>query len=245
MLHGDVIVNTASTYSLIGLCGFAVLATLDQALGLGGGALLADICRTILEGDAGGEGMGGMAMEIKPVPIIGLSLAFTGAAIFLMTRDQRRIADGRSEPDAQESAAILSAMFLMARAHGKIARDEVRDVYKIVTGHDLEPRLLDHFLSRFGDALQDQTTMRLDPVQTSIGRRRALAAAFMVGCVGRPPSPAITELIEQLSDDIGASADDIRAAKAALNEWQDGVEPLQGVSPVALLRNRALTLRPA
>lgn len=234
--------NNASTYGLIGLASLAVLATLDHALGLGGGALIADICRTILNED---EGMGGMAMEVKPVPIIGLSLAFTAAAIFVLTRDQRRAAQGRSEPDTQENAAILSAMFLMGRARGKIARDEVQDVFSIVTSHEINPLLLDHFMSRFYTADHSDAATRLDPVDTSIGRRRTLAAALMVGCVGRAASPETVQLIDQIAGDIGATSDDIQAAETALRNWQEGLQPMQGVSPIALLRNRELGLRPA
>ena len=234
--------NKASTYGLIFLCALALLATLDQALGLGGGALLADICRTILDDDMGGEGMGGMSMDIKPVPIIALSLAFTAAAILALTRDQNRTLAGRSVPDTQERAAILSAMYLVARANGKISQDEVRDVFTVVTSHPLESQLVELFVQRFDADKTKDPAFHLEPVDTSIGRRRTLAAALLVGCVGRPHSDAMLSLIQQIAVDIGASAEDIQAARAALNEWQEGCEPVQGVSPVALMRHRALSL---
>ncbi|MDJ0637438.1 MAG: hypothetical protein QNJ20_01285 [Paracoccaceae bacterium] len=239
--------NMTKTYGLIGLCFLGVLATLDSILGLGGSALIADICRTILEDEpAMGGGMGDMRMEVKPAPIIAISLTATFAAIFELMRDQQKISEGRSEPEPAERAGILSAMLLVAQARGKTTREEVQDIFRIVTSHELEEELVTLFFDRFNALTpKDHRQVRLDPLPTSIGKRRALAAALMIGCVGRSPDSQVSELIEQIALDIDADASDIAAARHALSDWQKDYRPLEGVSPVSVLRHRNLALRPA
>lgn len=242
--------NRFKTYGLGALCGVGVLATLDSALGLGGGALLADICRTFLEDEpAGGEGMGGMAgmsMEVKPVPLIALSLAATTAAIWALAQDHQKVVTGRSEPDDEERSAILSAMLIVATAQGRTTRDEMADVFRIVTSHDLEDDLLEAAYTRFHDMQADPArSYRMPEVRTSIGRRRVLAAALIVGCVARQSTEHMSGLIAQLAADIGATSEDITAARDSLAEWQSDHTPVRGVSPVSVLRHRSLQLSPA
>ena len=236
--------NSAGTYTLICLAALAVLGTLDSALGLGGGALIADICRTILD-EGPGEGMAGMDMEIKPVPLIALSLCATMAAIWAVQQENLRRLAGRAPPSDAERAAILGAMLIVATAQGRTSRQEIADVFRIVTSHELEDELLDLSSDRFRvlsrNPIQD---VRLAPVETAIGRRRTLAASMMVGCVARPADDQVTQRIETIAMDIGASSEDVAAARAALEGWQRDVTPTEGVSPVALLRHRFLELSP-
>ena len=242
-------VNRFRTYGLVSLCGVGVAATIDNAFGLGGSAFLADICMTILEGDTPEGEMGGMAdmpMEIKPVPLIALSLTATAAAIYGLTRDHQRFVSGKSEPDDQERAAILSAMLLVSRARGRVAREEVLDVFRIVTSHDLDRDLLELTLQRFQNASDDELERyRFPPMSSSIARRRTLAAALMVGCVARPATSEVSALIERIGLDIGASSEDVSAARTALHKWQKDCTPANGVSLVTLLRHRSLDLAPA
>ncbi len=239
--------NRFKTYGLGALCGVGVIATLDSALGLGGGALIADICRTFLEDEpASGGGMAGMSMEVKPVPLIALSLAATTAAIWALTQDHQKTFTGRSEPDDEERSAILSSMLIVGLAHGRITRDEVADVFRIVTCHELDDDLLDAAFARFNEMLDSQEcSYRMPGVSSSIGRRRALAAALMVGFVGRQSDERISSLIGQLAADMGCSSEDVTAARQALENWKQDLEPVQGVSPVAILRHRHLQLSPA
>lgn len=239
-------VNRFQTYGLCSLAGVSVLATVDSALGLGGGALLADICRTLLEDEPAMGGMGEMQMEVKPLPLIGLSLAATGAAIYALTREHNRTVTGRSEPDDAERAAILSAMLIVAAAHGRVSRDEIRDAFRIVTGHDLGDELLSLACARLHAMIRGEVqSRRLPPVASSIGRRRSLAAALMIGCVARAASEEVAGIIQDLAVDIGATRDDIAAARRSLELWQEGCVPTAGVSPVTVLRHRVLTLTPA
>lgn len=241
--------NRFKTYGLVGLCGVGVVATIDSAFGLGGSALLADICMTLLEGDTPEGEMGGMAdmpMEIKPVPLIALSLAATTAAIVALTKDHQRAVSGRSEPDDEERAAILSAMLMVATARGRTSREELMDVFRIVTSHGLNQELLELAYDRFrqmSDA--DVSQCRLPPVSSSIGRRRTLAAALMIGCVARPSTSEISGLIERIALDIGATSEDVSAARSALKSWQEECVPAHGVSLVTVLRHRPLSLSPA
>lgn len=238
--------NRFNTFGLVGLSAVAVVATLDSALGLGGGALLADICRTFLEDDMSGDGMGGMAMEVKPVPLIALSLGATAAAIAVLTRDHNLTIAGRSQPDGQEQSAILSAILVIATVQGRVSRQEVMDVFRIVTGYPLEDELADFAMERFNAfAETDPENLRLARVSTAIGRRRVLAAALMMGCVARQPTNESSRLIEQMTVDIGAKSDDVAEAQKALTVWQGESERIEGVSMITMLRHRVLTLRPA
>ncbi len=237
-------VNRFQTNGLIGLAGIAVLATLDSALGLGGGAFLADICRTVLEDEPSG-GMGGMAMEVKPVPLIALSMAATGAAIWAMTREHQREEAGRSAPDGEEQAAILSAMVIVAASQGRTSREEIRDVFRIVTEHELDEDLVDLAYERYLAMVEaEKPRHRMPPVSSSIGRRRTLAAALIMGCVARRSTETTPALIERIALDIGATTDDIAVARQSLGEWQKDCQPASGVSPVTVLRHRSLRLAP-
>ena len=237
--------NRFKTYGLGALCGVGVIATLDSAFGLGGGALLADICRTFLEDEPMEGGMAGMSMEVKPVPLIALSLAATTAAIWALTQEHQKAVTGRSEPDDEERSAILSAMLIVAVAQGRTSRDEIADVFRIVTCHDLDDDLLETAHKRFRDMVEGEArAYRMVAVSTAIGRRRALAAALMVGCVAHEPDENMLALIDQMASDMGATSDDIASARSALLHWQQDLEPVQGVSPVSLLRHRNLQLSP-
>ncbi len=237
--------NRFKTYGLGALCGVGVIATLDSALGLGGGALLADICRTFLEDEPMEGGMAGMSMEVKPVPLIALSLAATTAAIWAVTQEHQRAVTGRSAPDDEERSAILSATLIVAVAQGRTSRDEIADVFRIVTCHALEDDLLEAAYRRFREMVgEEPRSYRMPEVSTSIGRRRALSAALMVGCVAREPDEHMSALIGQMASDIGATSEDIAAARNALEHWQQDLEPVQGISPVSLLRHRSLQLSP-
>lgn len=237
--------NRFKTYGLAALCGGGVVATVDSALGLGGGALLADICRTFLDDEPAGGGMADMTMDVKPVPLIGLSLAATTAAIWALAQEHQKASTGRSEPDGEERAAILSAILIVADAHGRISRDEIADVFRIVTWHEVEADLLEAAYDRYLSMQDEAHQHRMPKVSTAIGRRRALAAALLVGCVVRPPSEHTAALIEQMAGDIGATPEDISAARCALHDWQKDVRPAVGVSPVAILRHRSLAIAPA
>lgn len=239
--------NRFQTYGLCGLAGISVLATLDSALGLGGGAFLADVCRALLEGenDMSG-GMWDMQMEIKPLPLIAISTAATGAAIYALTREQKLAMAGRSAPNDEEQAAILSAMLVVSVAQGRVSRDEIDDVYRIVTGHSLTEELLNLACNRFEEMLTGCVECtRLQPVTSGIGRRRTLAAALMLGCVVRPASDEVSDIIEVIALDIGATSHDITSAREALAQWHTGCVPTKGVSPVTVLRHRNLHLTPA
>ncbi|MCG6885428.1 MAG: hypothetical protein LJE62_16890 [Silicimonas sp.] len=238
--------NRLKTYGLVGLAGVAVAATVDSALGLGGGAFLADICRTILDDGTISDGMGDMAMGVKPVPLIALSLIATIAAIAILTRDQRRVRSGQSVPDDAERSAILSAMILVATTHGRTSRSEIMDVFRIVTGHPLEEELADLTCKRFAELKPTELRMySLPRLETSIARRRTIAAALMVGCVVRPAAAGVNRLIERIAFDVKATSEDVAAARKALSEWQDDISPVDGISLIALLRHRVLRLRPA
>lgn len=238
--------NRFKTYGLIGLCAFGVVATLDSAFGLGGSALLADICMTILEGDSADAGMADMPMEVKPVPIIAISLAATAAAIFALAQDHQKLMTGRSEPNDEERASILSAMLLVSAAQGRTSREEMLDVFRIVTHHELAPDLLDVAYERFHMLAEtDLMQHRLPSVSSRIGRRRTLAAALMLGCVARPSNDAVTAVIERIAIDIGATSEDISIARRSLESWKDGCPTAAGVSLVTVLRHRGLELSPA
>ena len=241
--------NRFKTYSLIGLCGVGVMATIDSAFGLGGSALLADICMTILEGDTPQSEMGGMTdmpMDIKPVPLIALSLAATTAAIYALTRDHQRMLNGKSEPDDAERASILSAMLLAAAERGRTTREELQDVFHIVTSHRLNRELVDFAYDRFKQLTDTELAQhRLSPLDSSIGRRRTLAAAMMIGCVSKSLPHSMQSMVERIALDIGATPDDILAARHAVEDWHGGCPLAEGVSPVTVFRHRALELVPA
>ncbi|MEM7719173.1 MAG: hypothetical protein AAF222_08200 [Pseudomonadota bacterium] len=234
------------TFGLIGLCVLALGATVDSAFGLGGGALLADICRTVLEGDGGDAAMGDMQMEVKPVPLIALSLVATLFTIYAMSADHRRRLAGQSVPTEEERAAILSAMVVMAVAQGRTSREEMLDAFRIVTGHSLQPELAELAFQR-SQALSeiDIEQSRLSTVSTHIGRRRTLAAALMLGCVARPATPTVASQLERIATDIGATSRDIQVARRALESWKSDCRLAQGVSPITVLRHRSLALSPS
>ena len=238
--------NRFKTYGLVGLCAVGVTATLDSALGLGGSALLADICMTILEGGESSEGgMADMPMEVKPVPIIAISLAATTAAIYALAQDHKKTMTGRSEPSDEERASILSAMLLVGATQGRVSREEMLDVFRIVSHHELDPDLLDFAHQRFHVLAEaDLEQYRLPPVTSSIGRRRTLAAALMLGCVARPATEAVSALVERIALDIEATSDDIAAARRSLESWKQDCPTREGVSLVTVLRHRALELAP-
>lgn len=242
--------NRVKTYGLVGLCGVGVAATVDTAFGLGGGAFLADICMTLIEGERPEGEMGGgmqeMPMEIKPIPLIGLSLAATTAAIVALAMDHQRMVAGRSEPDDEERAAILSAMLIVAKARGRTSREELMDVFRIVTSHSLNQDLLELAYGRFQQMSEtDLNHCRLAPVSSAIGRRRTLAAALMIGCIARPATAEISALVERIALDIGATSDDVSVARKALETWRQDCQPAHGVSLVTVLRHRPLSLSPA
>jgi hypothetical protein len=242
--------NRFKTYGLVGLCGVGVMATIDSAFGLGGSALIADICMTLLEGDTPeGEmdnGMTDMPMEIKPVPLIALSLVATTAAIVALSRDHQRMLKGKSEPDDAERATMLSAMLLVAAERGRTSREELKDVFRIVTSHRLSPELVEFVYDRFKQMSETELAQyRLAPLTSSIGRRRTLAAALMIGSGATTRHQIIEALLDRIASDIGATPEDIQAAIQSVENWQDGCEFAEGISPVTVLRHRELELTPA
>ena len=136
-------------------------------------------------------------------------------------------------------------MLIVATSQGRTSREEIMDVFRIVTHHQLDDDLLNLSYDRYlAMSKAGSGDYRLPPVSTSIGRRRTLAAALMIGCVARPATEETLVLIESLALDIGATSEDISAARQALEAWQDGCSPVAGVSPITVLRHRALQLAP-
>ncbi|MEM6713431.1 MAG: hypothetical protein AAF590_14300, partial [Pseudomonadota bacterium] len=158
----------------------------------------------------------------------------------------QRAANGRAAPDEEEQAAILSAMLLVAVSQGRTTREEIADIFRIVTQHDVADDLISVVYDRYREMVESGAAQhRMAVVSTSIGRRRTLAAALIMGCVARPATVQTTELIEDIALDIGASSEDVAAARASLKTWQDGFASVPGVSPVTVLRHRRLKLLPA
>lgn len=237
--------NRLKTFGLIGLAGFAMAAMADYALGLGGLALLAGVGSTLLA-DGAAEAADALPTNVNPELLIVLSLCVGGAALVALGLDRRKARAGHPKPDEAERTVILSAMLLMATLHGKTSRNEIMDVFRIVTGHRLEESFVDLARERFVEIQKaDIRSLGLPKLETSIARRRTIAAALMVGCVVRPAAPGVNRLIERIAFDIRASADDVAAARRALSDWQDDASPVEGTSLVALLRHRVLSLKPA
>lgn len=235
---------------IIAAIGFSVLAlfvTLDSALGLGGAAFIADICRTILDdGMAADAAAGGdMAMQPKPLPLILLSLAATIGMVAIATRDHWRELAGSAPPDVSDTAAILSAIATVAATSGRSRREELADIYRIVAGVSLEEEIADYLLDRVRD-LQGATVppLRFTRLESAIGRRRVLAAAFIAGGLDRDPTTVSLETVERLVEEIGATGADIAAARNAVRDWVADSHAVPGVSIITLLRHRPLALRP-
>lgn len=235
--------NNTAINGAIGFSVLAVGATIDAALGLGGVEWLADLCLT----DA--SDMGEMDMtprEVKPVPLIALSLGITVSAIGLMSIEQKRSLSGRLAPDMAEQAAILSAMLLVATQLGKTSRSELMGFYRIATHHDLEPQIVDLAQERFEDMKDAPPThIGMEVPKTALGRRRVLAAAMLMARKPEAMTPEVQELIEALVLQIDATLEDAQAVRAALDEWDADCKDVPGVPLFSLLRDRPLALTPA
>lgn len=235
--------NKTAIHGAIGFSVLAVGATIDAALGLGGVEWLADLCLTD-EAEMGDMDMS--PREVKPVPLIALSLGITVSALGFMSLDQRRSLSGRTAPDTTQQAAILSAMLLVAVQLGKTSRSELTGLYRIATHHDLEPQILDLAIERF-EQMKQAPSMSIDIVAptTALGRRRVLAAAMLMARKPAADTPEIRNLVEALIDRIGASLDDAKAVRAALDEWDADCRNIGSVPLFSLLRDRPLLLKPA
>ncbi len=123
---------------------------------------------------------------------------------------------------------------------GRASREEMLDVFRIVTHHELDPDLLDLAHQRF-HALAETDLMeyRLPPVSSSIVGRRTLAAAMTLGCVARPANDGVTSLVERIALDIEATSDATAAVRQSLEPWKKGCPMAEGVSLVTVLRHRA------
>ncbi|MBT8474091.1 MAG: hypothetical protein KJO78_01325, partial [Alphaproteobacteria bacterium] len=231
-------------YGAIVLSALAVAATVDAAFGFGGAAWLADLCLTGTEEDMAAMDM--TPREVKPVPLIALSLGVTASAIGFLSIEHRRASSGHVAPDNEERAGILSAMVLVAAAQGRTTRGEILNIFRIVTRHQLEGAFADLALTRYQELLNsDIDQVQMAPISSGLGRRRVLSASLLMGCVSREAPPRIEALIRRLATEIGATDDDCVAARAALDEWHADCRDVKGVSLVSLLCHRPLSLRPA
>lgn len=235
--------NRTTTYSAIGLSVVAVAAIIDAAFGFGAVEWLVDLRLT--DGDQGMSDMVTTDRDVKPVPLIALGLGVSVAAIWFLTTERRRAANGTSPPDSEERAGILSAMLVVAVARGKTSRDEMLGTFQVVTGQRLEDVFVDLAMDRYEGMVDvDPRKIKIEPVSSAIGRRRALGAAMLMAHPMRTV-PAMQSLIANMADKIGATEDDCRAVRASIEDWNEDCREITEVPLVSLLRHRRLTLRPA
>ncbi|MDA8586404.1 hypothetical protein N9L47_09065 [Rhodobacteraceae bacterium] len=232
----------AAKYSALGFSAVCICLAVDAAVGLGTAQWLADLCLTDASDD-----MVGMAMKtVTPAPFLVVSTILAGIGIALIASEDRETAMGLTPPDAAEHASILSAIVLVAAVHGRTTEQDIANVFQIVTNTDLEPELAQLAFAQFKQT--DPNTLTTDGIataNTSIARRRILAAALLMGCVANRPSEAASVVIENLAAIIGATSEDITAARTALQNWTKTDSGLQGVPLITLLRTKPLGLRPA
>ena len=231
----------AVKFSALGFSATCFCLAADAAMGLGTAQWLVDLCLT----EAPGE-MGDMEMaEATPGPFLAMSVALAGVGMAVLVTEDREAALGLTEPDTSEHAAILSAIVLVAATTGKMTEQDIANVFEIVTGSDLEPDLAALAFQRFQAIDRDRlSTYAIAPTDSSLARRRIIAAALMVGCVANDPTPESTELIEGLAFSTGATPDDVTAAKQALQNWSQSDSGLRGSPLITLLRGKPLGLRP-
>lgn len=232
----------AAKFSALGFSATCFCLAADAAVGLGTAQWLADLCLTDVS-----EDMGAMEMtQVTPAPFLALSTIFAGIGVGLLATEDRDTALGKTPPNAAEHAGILSAIVMVASVNGRANEQDIANIFQIATGTSLEPALAQLAYQRFLDTDPDtMTTDGVDPIDTSLGRRRILAAALLTGCVANVPSDNTTALIESLADAIEATAEDAAAARAALQNWTTNDSGLNGVPLITLLRTKPLGLRPA
>lgn len=233
----------AVKYSALGFSATCFCLAADAAVGLGTAQWLVDLCLT----EAPGSGMGDMEMaEATPGPFLAMSIALAGLGMGILFTEDREAALGLTPPDTAEHAGILSAIVLVAASTGKTTQQDIANVFEIVTGASLEPDLAALAFQRFKALDRDRlTTYSIEPSDNPLARRRIMAAALLVGCVANDPTEQTTELIEGLAFSTGSTAEDVAAARAALQNWSDSDSGLHGAPLITLLRGKTLGLRPA
>lgn len=215
----------------------------DAAMGLGAAQWLADLCLTEMSDSAMAD-MG--ADPVTPMPFIALSVLFAALGLAIFMVEERDIALGRIPPDAGEHAAILSAISMTALTTGKTTESDIANIFQIVTGSPLQPELADLAFRRYSTMTPEAVDpFAYDPFDSALARRRVMAAALMVGCVAHEPNADTSAFIENLAFSIGATSEDVAAARAALNAWCDTDAKLSGSPLITLLRGKPLGLRPA
>ena len=185
-------------------------------------------------------------VSASPALFLVLGLIFAGVALGLMVTDDRQAALGLTPPDSAEHAGILSAMVLVAASTGRTTEQDIANIFKIVTGSQLEPDLAALAFRRF-QAIEPAhlSTFSVEPSDNPLARRRIMAAALMVGSVANEPTRESTALIESLAFSTGSTPEDVAAARAALQDWANSDSGLQGSPLITLLRSKPLGLRPA
>jgi hypothetical protein len=131
--------SQSGTIAAIGFPALALAMTVDSALGIGGGAFIADICRTILDDvmAADTEGGDGMAMQPKPLPLILLSLAATLGMVALSAAFLAAGIDRHPTPAVVATVERLAQDIGATPADVAAARSAVRDWaadYRVVPG---------------------------------------------------------------------------------------------------------------
>lgn len=214
----------------------------DAAMGVGAAQWLADLCLTDPSGD-----MSDMAMEpVTPTPFLVLSAVLAGVGMGILFTEDREAALGLTTPDATEHTGILSAIVMVAAAGGNTRQQDIADVFQIATGTTLEPDLAKLAYERFQNL--DRQKLRsyvIPPSDNPLARRRMIAAALLMGCVANKPSRKTSRVIEHVSVSVGATPEDIAAAKLALNDWTATDSNLTGRPLITLLKSKPLGLRPA
>ena len=233
--------NTAK-YSALGFSATFFLLAADAAVGLGTAQWLADLCLTEPAG-----GMGDMEMaEITPGPLLALSIGFAAIGMWLLFSEDREHALGRTPPDPSEHAGILSAILLVAAAHGRTSEQDIANTFMIVTGTELQRDLAALAYQRFQAMDRDAlSAYGVEPSDNPLARRRIMAAALLTGCVVNEATPEVGRLIEGLAFSTGATPEDVAAARTAIQEWTEPDAGLTGAPLITLLRTRPLGLRPA
>ena len=230
-------------YSALGFSATCFALAADAAMGLGTAQWLADLCLTE---PAGGD-MSDMEMyQVTPGPFLAVSIAMAGIGMGILVTEDREAALGMTPPDTAEHASILSAIVMVAATSGKTTEQDIANVFQIVTGSTLEPKLAELAYQRFRATNPDtMDAYALEPSENPLSRRRIMAAALLVGCVAHEPTARTMDLIETIAFSTGSTPDDVSAAKAALQIWSDTDANLTGSPLITLLKTKRLGLRPA
>ena len=213
----------------------------DAAVGVGAAQWLADLCLTDASDD-----MSDMVMEpVTPLPFLTISIAMAGVGLGMLFTEDREAALGLTSPDAAEHTDILSAIVMVAAAAGKTRQQDISDVFQIATGTALEPDLAQLAHQRFQTLDPQQLrSFKLTPNERPLARRRTISAALLMGCVAHAPTRNTHRVIEHLVASIGATPEDITAAKHALTDWTTTDSGLTGLPLITLLKGKPLGLRP-